>query len=52
MEPFFPNILRLHKATTIDNTQKRITLIQNAISDKRNVIQALSAAEHNLGGQG
>ena len=52
VEPFKENILRLHKASTMDKTQSRITLIKNALSNKRNEIKRLQPNSNNLGGQG
>ena len=52
VEPFYDNILRFHKASTIAKTQGKIKLIQNAISNKRNEIKALSVISQNIGAQG
>ena len=51
VEPFHDNILRLHKASTTDKTQSRITLIKNALSNKRNEIKMLHPNSNNIGGQ-
>lgn len=51
VEPFEPNILRLHKAATIERLRHKITLIQNAISNKRNEIKMLQQTRNNIGGQ-
>ena len=50
VEPFFDNILRIHKAANEANLQTNITLIQNALSDKRNEIKRLNP-ESNIGSQ-
>ncbi len=34
VEPFYDNILRLHKAATIERIVNKITLVQNAITNK------------------
>ena len=51
VEPFYENILRIHKAAFVENIQDNIVLIQNALSDKRNQIKALTATANNIGGQ-
>lgn len=51
VEPFEPNNLRLHKAASIERLQNRITLIQNAASNKRNEIKLLQKNRDNIGGQ-
>jgi hypothetical protein len=51
VEPFHDNIIRIHKASTIEKTQKKITLIKNALSNKRNEIKRLSSNDVNIGGQ-
>ena len=51
VEPFYENILRLHKASKIEKFHKRITLIQNALSNKRNEIKLLTSNPSNIGGQ-
>ena len=52
IEPFHESILRIHKASTEEKVQNKITLIQNAVSNKRNEIKALTPNEKNIGGQG
>ena len=52
VEPFYDNILRLHKAARMENIQHRITLIQNAISDRRGEVKMLEPSSNNIGGQG
>ena len=51
VEPFHDNILRIHKASTLEKTPNKITLIKNALSDKRNEIKRLSSNNNNIGGQ-
>jgi hypothetical protein len=51
VEPFHDNIIRIHKSSTIEKTQNKITLIKNALSDKRNEIKRLNANDNNIGGQ-
>jgi hypothetical protein len=51
VEPFHENIIRIHKSSTIEKTQSKITLIKNALSDKRNEIKRLAANSNNIGGQ-
>ena len=51
VEPFHDNILRIHKASTLEKTQNKITLIKNALSNKRNEIKKLSSVSNNIGGQ-
>ena len=51
VEPFHDNILRIHKAAKKEGLENKITLIKNAISNKRNEIKRLSPASNNIGGQ-
>jgi len=51
VEPFHDNILRIHKASQLEKTYDRITLITNAISNKRNEIKMLNKEEENIGRQ-
>ena len=51
VEPFIDNIYRLHKAAQAESIQNKITLIQNAVSNKRNEIKLLQEASDNIGGQ-
>jgi FkbM family methyltransferase len=51
VEPFYDNILRIHKASVQSNLQNQITLVQNAISDKRNEVKKLAHNANNIGGQ-
>ncbi len=52
VEPFYDNILRLHKAAHIEKLEDKITLIQNALSNKRNETKLLQPVKNNIGGQG
>jgi FkbM family methyltransferase len=51
VEPFYDNILRLHKSVSQEKLEERITLITNAISSKRNEIKELYKNSINIGGQ-
>ncbi len=51
VEPFYENILRLHKAAKIEKLCSKIIMIQNALSNKRNEIKLLTSNPSNLGGQ-
>ncbi|CAF0835153.1 unnamed protein product [Brachionus calyciflorus] len=51
VEPFYENILRIHKAAFSENLSSRITLIKNALSNKRNEVKKLKAESRNIGGQ-
>ena len=51
MEPFYDNIIRIHKAAKLENLQDKITLITNAISNQRYEIKSLSRNDVNIGGQ-
>ena len=51
IEPFYDNIIRIHKAARLENTFKNIILITNAISNKRNEIKLLQKSVDNIGGQ-
>ena len=51
VEPFYDNILRIHKASTKADVQDKITLVQNALSNKRNEIKRLSYSSDNIGRQ-
>lgn len=52
VEPFYDNILRIHKASILEGFQKNITLIKNAIGNKANEIKQLYENKINIGGQG
>jgi hypothetical protein len=52
VEPFLPNILRLHKAAKMAYVDHMITLVQNGLSDKRNEIVQLTPVNTNIGAQG
>jgi FkbM family methyltransferase len=51
IEPFFDNLLRIHKAAFIERTLSRITLVYNAISNRRNELKSLKKSVDNIGGQ-
>lgn len=51
IEPFYDNVIRLHKAALKENLTHRITLIQNALFDKRNQIKLLTENNENIGAQ-
>ena len=51
VEPFYENILRIHKAAKEEGISDNIILVQNALSDKRNEIKRLQPASNNIGGQ-
>ena len=52
IEPFYDNIIRLHKSSQIENISNNIILITNGVSDKRGEIRRLSKDNTNIGGQG
>ena len=51
VEPFYDNVIRIHKAATQENIQNKITLLKNALSNKRNEIKMLQPDSTNNGGQ-
>lgn len=51
VEPFYDNILRIHKAASLENISNKITLVRNAISKERGKIMLLAKNETNIGGQ-
>lgn len=51
VEPYYPNLLRLHKAAHMEKLHDQITLLANAIADNRNQIKLLQAVKSNIGGQ-
>ncbi|CAF0856828.1 unnamed protein product [Brachionus calyciflorus] len=51
VEPFHDNILRIHKASQLENTTKKITLVKNGLSNKRNEVKRLQPNNGNIGGQ-
>ncbi len=51
VEPFYDNILRIHKACKSEDLTSKITLIKNGISNKRNQVMRLVADSKNVGGQ-
>ena len=52
VEPFYDNILRIHKASILENFQNQITLVRNAVSEKAREINKLYENKINIGGQG
>ena len=51
VEPFYDNIMRIHKAAFNESFGNKITLITNAISNKKGEIKLLKKQMHNIGGQ-
>jgi FkbM family methyltransferase len=54
VEPFEDNILRIHKASQLENLQGKIKIVKNAISNKRNQLKMLSSPKdqpNNIGAQ-
>ena len=51
IEPFYENIIRIHKAAYLEKIHANIVLITNAVSNKRNEIKLLEANANNIGGQ-
>ena len=51
VEPFHDNIMRIHKAAFNQSLGNKITLITNAISNKRGEIKLLKNELRNIGGQ-
>ena len=43
VEPYYENIIRIHKAARLQSLQNRIVLIQNAVFDKRHIILSLKS---------
>ena len=52
VEPFYDNVIRLHKSAQIENISNNIILVTNGISDRRGKLHHLSKNDHNVGGQG
>jgi FkbM family methyltransferase len=52
IEPFYDNIIRMHKSAYLDKTTDKITVFQNALSNQRNEIKRLNANSNNKGDQG
>ena len=50
VEPFHDNILRIHKAAFNASLGNKITLVSNAISNKRGEIKLLKPEVNNIGG--
>lgn len=51
IEPFYDNIIRIHKASILENLTNSITLIRNALTDQRNQIKLLSNPLKNVAAQ-
>ena len=51
VEPFYDNIIRIHKAAKSENLGNQITLVTNAISNVRGEIKLLKQESNNIGGQ-
>ena len=51
VEPFYDNIVRIHKSATLNRVQDKIVIVQNAVSDKRNEVKLLKADKTNVGAQ-
>ncbi|CAF0929306.1 unnamed protein product [Brachionus calyciflorus] len=51
VEPYYENAFRLHKAINLEKLSHKVTLIQNALSDKRFEIKKLSRNDFNIAGQ-
>ena len=51
VEPFYDNIICIHKAANLGDFQESIILVNNALADKPNVIKTLKKYEANIGGQ-
>ena len=51
VEPFHENILRIHKAARLENSQSKIKLFKMALSNERNQIKLLQPSGDNIGGQ-
>lgn len=51
VEPFHDSLMRIHKASSLENTQSRITLVQNAVSNRRREQRQLTYELENIGAQ-
>ena len=51
VEPFFDNLLRIHKAASIEGTSDQITLVYMAVSNRRSRNMLLKHDGTNIGGQ-
>lgn len=52
IEPFYDNVIRIHKAALMEKLTDRITVIQNSLYHKRHEIKLLEEIDTNIGGQG
>lgn len=48
LEPYYDNVLRIHKASHVQNIQDKIILLNNAISSKRNELKFFKGYDNNL----
>jgi FkbM family methyltransferase len=51
VEPFYDNVMRIHKVAFNESLGDKITLIKNAISNRRGEIKLLKREATNIGGQ-
>jgi FkbM family methyltransferase len=51
VEPFYDNIIRIHKAAQLEKLYNDIIVIKNALSNKPNEIKKLAKSDNNIGGQ-
>ena len=52
VEPFYDNVIRLHKSAQIEIISNNIILVTNGISDRKGELHHLSKNDENVGGQG
>ncbi|CAF1003430.1 unnamed protein product [Brachionus calyciflorus] len=51
VEPFYDNVLRIQKSVRLNNLEKRIKLVKNAVSNKRGEIKRLEPVYSSIGAQ-
>ncbi len=51
VEPFYDNVMRIHKSVGLANLQDRVKLVKNALFNKRHELKRLSRFDTNKGGQ-
>ena len=51
VEPFYDNIVRIHKAAKLEGIDDKITLVKNAVSNESNIVMKLIQNDRNIGGQ-
>jgi FkbM family methyltransferase len=51
IEPFYDNVMRIHKSVGLANLQERVTLVKNTLFNKRHELKRLSRFDTNKGGQ-